>query len=132
MHQPFLVFSSFTGFLYFVLHVLSRIGLTNKYLARKLAQSPSNLHFLAFSVTLKQNIKQISCLQVPNLMLCVSTILYIWFRSKLDTRKLPTFLIGCFWKNFFEQKSALCLDIWIIIGSLMSKKKIWTIAVIIF
>ena len=33
--------------------------------------------FLAFSVTLKQNIKQISCLQVPNLMLCVSTILYI-------------------------------------------------------
>ena len=76
-------------------------------------QSPSNLGFWTFSVASKhffnhhKNIKQVSCIKVLNIM--VSTILYLWFRSKFDFRKHSTLTISCFLEgtNIFEPEWVL-------------------------
>ena len=64
-------------------------------------QSPPNFNYLTFSITatlffcfFNKNIKQLSCVKVLNLMVCVGTILHVLFRSKLDFRKLSTLLLG--------------------------------------
>ena len=74
IYQTFLVLTSFTEFLYFVLNILSRIVWANKVLvlARpSLLQSLIFWHFLyhqSIPLISKENIKQVSCVKLTNLM----------------------------------------------------------------
>ena len=83
-YQIFLVLSSFTGFLYFVLNTLSRILSENKFWVLDL---PSLLHTLIFcyfayyqsiSPFFKENLKQECCVKLPNLIvLCKHCFSYL-------------------------------------------------------
>ena len=85
-YQTFLVLSSFTGFLYFVPNILSRIVWANKVLVLtwpSLLQTVIFWHFVCYrsnSPIFKENMKQVSWM----------------FRSKIDSRQFSLLLIGSF------------------------------------
>ena len=74
-----------------------------------------------------KNIKELRCVKIRNLMVFVSTILHVWFRSKLDFRKLWTLLIrsSVNRSTFFCVKLVLFPETWVIVPSFISKRKIF-------
>ena len=76
-YQTFLFLSSFTGFLYFVPNILPRILGTNNCLLQTLIFWQF-VYYQSISPVFKENIKQVSCVKIPNLMvLCKQYFPYL-------------------------------------------------------
>ena len=87
-HQSFSVMSNFTGFIYFVPRILSRIVWRNKFLiitCHNLLQTL--IEISSNSIGLKIQIE----------WFYVSTIFYTWFALKFNFVKTWTFLLIVFW-----------------------------------
>ena len=85
-YQNFLVISSFIGFFYFVPNILPRIVWGNKILVLARPRLLQTLFFWRFlyhqssSSIFKENIKQVSCVTLPNLMvLCKQYFAYLFW-----------------------------------------------------
>lgn len=77
-HQSFSVMSNFTGFIYFVPRILSRIVWGNKFLIITCHNLLQTLIFSSFSLIFNRNIKQFNWVKDPNWMiLCKHYILYL-------------------------------------------------------
>ena len=72
----------------------------NKFFAVSRPNLFQKLNIWIFSVTSRhfsnqdQNIKQISCVNVPSLMVCVRSIFHLWFKKKFDFWKLSSLPIS--------------------------------------
>lgn len=77
-YQSFSVMSNFTGFIYFVPRILSRIVWGNKFLIITCHNLLQTLIFSSFSLIFNRNIKQFNWVKDPNWMiLCKHYILYL-------------------------------------------------------
>lgn len=77
-YQSFSVMSNFTGFIYFVPRILSRIVWGNKFLIITCHNLLQTLIFSSFSLIFNRNIKQFNWVKDPNSMiLCKHYILYL-------------------------------------------------------
>ena len=73
---------------------------------------------------MNKNMKQVSCIKVLNLMDLYKHYLAYWFSPKFDFRKLSRLLIGSFLIEItFLSHMSTFPEIWIITGSVKSKKK---------
>ena len=77
-YQSFSVMSNFTGFIYFVPRILSRIVWGNKFLIITCHNLLQTFIFSSFSLIFNRNIKQFNWVKDPNWMiLCKHYILYL-------------------------------------------------------
>ena len=107
-YKTFAVRSNFTGYLYLVQNILPQIVWANNFLV---FTCPSLLqtcilghimyNFKLFLKSKKIYINKSVALKFQIQWFCVSTILYIWFRSKFDFRKLSHLMMGSFLKKLF-------------------------------